>query len=145
MKRFLKLTATVLLLLDGSAAIYGGLNMITEPDGTNMQLSTELLRYSIFDDFLIPGVMLLILIGVSSIYTMVAVITSFKKYWLLVILQGVILACWLIIQIAMIHFISIMHLVLLIVAFLLILTGYDLAPPDNNRSNDGTTEALGRR
>ncbi|MBS1529334.1 MAG: hypothetical protein JSU01_03415 [Bacteroidetes bacterium] len=128
MKLILKITASALLFLTGSAAIYGGFNLVIQPDGNNMQLSTDLLQYSVFDNFLVPGILLLVVVGLFSVYAMVAVITGFKKYWLLVMFQGGILASWLILQIALIHFISVLHLVMLVIAFVLILTGNELAP-----------------
>ena len=136
MKHFGKIIAFVFLLFNGSAAIYGGLNLIIYPDGSKIWLSTDLLQNSVFENFLLPGVMLF-MIGLFSIYTMVAVIISFKKYWVLVMMQGTILALWLVIQLVIIRTITIPHLVMLIVAFLLILTGNAMMPYKNEYKSDG--------
>lgn len=128
MKLRLKIIASALLLLNGSGAVYSGLNMVVYPNGSKIGLPVDLLKHSFFDSFLVPGLVLFSLIGLFNFYALIAVIASFKKYWLIVALQGVILGLWLVVQLAMIHLITIMHIIMMIVALLLIHTGNALAP-----------------
>lgn len=112
MKSVLKVVAALLLLFNGIGAIYGGLNLIIHPDGSSIHLSDELLEYSFFDSYLVPGIVLLLSNGFLSIYIFAALVRSRSKYWRMVALQGVVLILWLIIQIALIRVTHYFHLIM---------------------------------
>lgn len=46
------------------SAIFGGLVLVWDPTGNLIQMPLSLLKYSPFHDFLIPGLILLVLLGV---------------------------------------------------------------------------------
>jgi hypothetical protein len=58
-------------------AIAGGLGLILEPDGSNLGFSVELLNNSPFSDYLIPGIVLFVFIGIGNL---VGGIVSFMRY-----------------------------------------------------------------
>jgi hypothetical protein len=124
MKLLLKIVASVLLLFNGIGALYGGLMMIIYPDGSGIHLSTDLLEYSIFNSYLIPGVVLLLVNGLPSFFIFGAVLFDHKKLWRLVAFQGIVLIAWLIIQILMIHKIFSLHLVMYAVGICLTSEGF---------------------
>jgi len=124
MKLLLKIVASVLLLFNGIGALYGGLMMIMYPDGSGINLSTDLLEHSIFNSFLIPGVVLFLVNGLLSFFIFGAVLFNHKKLWRLVTFQGIVLIGWLIIQILMIHRIYYLHLVMCVVGACLIFQGF---------------------
>lgn len=126
MKRYLKILAFLLLLINASGAIYGGLSMIIYPDGSYIHLSPDLLKYSFFEDYFTPGLILLIANGLLSLYALIAIVVSLKKYWEPVVFQGVILIGWLIIQMALIHMVHYSQLVIFAVGIALILAGTEL-------------------
>lgn len=134
MKRFVKSIALLLLLLNGIGAIYGGMSLVLYPDGSRIHLSPELLKYSFFDDYFIPGLILLTANGLLSLYALIAIVVSLKKYWEPVVLQGVILIGWLIIQMALIHMVHYSQLVIFAIGIALILAGIELFGIDHQNT-----------
>ncbi len=47
--------------------VAGGLGLVTEPNGTNLGFQVEWLSQSPFTDYLIPGIILLVVIGVGNL------------------------------------------------------------------------------
>ncbi len=120
MKPVLKVATVALLLVNGISGVYGGLSLIMYPDGSSMHLSPDLLAFSFFDSYLVPGIILLLTNGFFSIYVFAALILGHKKYWRLVALQGIILILWLVAQIALIRVIHYLHLVMFAVGAALV-------------------------
>jgi hypothetical protein len=56
MKKTLKIISVMLLSINGVGAIYGGLNLITDPSGQSIELPIEWMQITIFKNFLIPGI-----------------------------------------------------------------------------------------
>ncbi len=70
-------TRNILVLLLGFlsiAAIYGGLVLTIYPDGSFFEMTTDILSHSPFENFLIPGIILLVVFGISPIYIIYALI-----------------------------------------------------------------------
>lgn len=57
---------SVLLGILGVGAIFGGLVFVIAPTGAILGIPLSVLRYSPFGDFLIPGLILLIVFGIGS-------------------------------------------------------------------------------
>jgi hypothetical protein len=57
----------ILQLFIGLGAVGGGLGLVLEPSGANLGMPLEMLNYSPLSDFLIPGIVLLIVNGLGSI------------------------------------------------------------------------------
>jgi hypothetical protein len=104
MKTVFKIFASILLLANGLGAIYGGLNLITYPNGSSIQLSLDYLSRSPFNDYLIPGIILFFANGVLSLLAFVTILSHRKNYPLFIAAQGCILTGWIVIQIVLIHF-----------------------------------------
>jgi hypothetical protein len=63
---------SVLIILQfmlGIGAFFGGGALVLSPDGTLLRMPMELLRYSPFHSFLIPGIILLSVLGVLPLIT----------------------------------------------------------------------------
>lgn len=128
MKKFLRITAIVLLIFNGISAIFGGLGLIADPSGGKLQMPLEFLENTPFKDFLIPGIILLTFNGVLSIAIAVLAIIKVKGYAWLVILEGCILTIWLTVQIIMIQsFYPPLHIPYYLTGILLVITGSLLA------------------
>jgi hypothetical protein len=108
-KIFLKILASILLLVNGIGAIYGGGNLIVHPDGGSIQLSLGWLTHSIFDNYLIPGIILFVANGLFSIIVLIKLILKGKRYSLLVMVQGLLLSGWIVVQIMIIQTIYFLH------------------------------------
>ena len=66
----------VLLLLLGIGAIYGGGTLIISPSGELLGLPISLLEPSPFHNFLVPGIILFIVLGIVPCWTAYGLITK---------------------------------------------------------------------
>lgn len=92
-----------LLAFIGVAACFGGGLLIADPAGGLLGLSTSLLESGPFSDYLIPGIVLLVLLGGGSFLTLAAVIRNVPGAPLLVVANGVCITSWILIQIRLIE------------------------------------------
>lgn len=56
------------ITIQSLSAIYGGINLIKDPSGISLKLPIALLTGTIFKDFQIPGILLLLLIALPSMF-----------------------------------------------------------------------------
>ncbi len=124
--RTLRIVLAGLLLFNGLGALFGGYSLMKDPSGSQIQLPANLLEHSPFSSYFIPGLILFCFNGVFSIVALFAVLLKLQKYTFLVILQGLILLTWILVQITMIRTLSYLHFVLGGTAILLIVTGVRL-------------------
>ena len=87
----------------GISAIVLAVPMIIYSDGTPWQMPQSLLDPCFFDTFLIPGIVLFISNGVLSLASLIGVIRRDPGYGWWVMLQGIVLAVWLVVEVAMIR------------------------------------------
>src|SRR5579871_3983840 len=81
-------TAILLLSLNGTVAIFGGLNLICKPDGSTIHLSPTLLNGTPFHNYLLPGLLLFFFNGILSIVALITVSTKMPHFGLVTVLQG---------------------------------------------------------
>jgi len=124
-----RLSALFLLAFNGIGAIYGGLNFILSPDGSGMEMSPDFLKHSPFHDYLIPGIILLVVNGLFSVVTFLLLIMNMQSAPLLVMSQGFLLCGWIFIQVLLIQVIIPLHVIMGSVGILLILLGRLLGRP----------------
>jgi hypothetical protein len=92
-----------LQLFIGLGAVGGGLGLILEPSGANLGMTVEMLSHSHFSDYLIPGLVLLIVNGLGNI---AGCISSFKIFHYaseIALVLGSFLVAWILIQVYWIH------------------------------------------
>lgn len=126
MRSFPRVLSLLLLLLNGTGAVFGGLNLMTHPDGSGMQMSLTLLEHSPFNDFFLPGVILFAANGLSSFFVLVAMVIGMRNVHWLIAAQGAILGGWIVIQVIMIRTIAILHFVFGGIGLVLIICGWIL-------------------
>jgi hypothetical protein len=95
MEKKLRIFSLALLLLLGSIAIGGGWMLISDPSGFSMQLPIGLLSQTPFDNYLVPGIILLVAVGLLSILVGILTIRRSTYYTFWLILVGCILFIWL--------------------------------------------------
>ncbi|HEX7457106.1 MAG TPA: hypothetical protein VF301_01605 [Ginsengibacter sp.] len=122
-QRFVRLFSITLLLLLGISALAGGWGMIGDPSGEALGWTTEMLIYSPFNDYMIPGIMLFLVPGVVSVVIPILVIKKVKTYPFLIIGQGSILLLWIIIQVILIWQFNLLHLICFTTGFLIVVSG----------------------
>ena len=124
MKTIAKLISIFLLLLNGFGAIYGGFLLISDPSGSKLQLPMAFLEHSPFNNYLIPGIILITVNGLFSFITLGAILLKKDKYYWLIIAQSILLGGWIIIQMLMLRiFYPPLHLTFLIIGTCLLLCG----------------------
>jgi len=127
MKTTLKIFIAFLLLINGLGAFYGGYNLILYPDGSSLQLPLEWLKSSPFSDYLIPGILLLVFNGIFSLFVIIWLIIGKRHSALLVVVQGVILTCWIVIQMIMLRSAVGIQIFFLVIGLTFLITGCLLA------------------
>ena len=127
MAKSARIISIALLFFNGVSAIFGGGGMILDPTGTSMQLPIELLEFSPFDNFLIPGIILFTVNGLLNLYVDVLGIRKSKIFPSLTILCGLLLISWLTTQIIMIQdFFVPAHLPYYLIGILMVFLGFKL-------------------
>lgn len=95
MKKTLLASVLGLLLLLGITALAGSYLLISDPSGKALQMPLELLNGTPFSSYLIPGIILLLTSGLSSLIIAWLAIKKTKNYPVWIILQGLVLLIWL--------------------------------------------------
>jgi hypothetical protein len=141
MKTITKITALLLLIVNGIGALYGGFHLIADPSGAGLQMPLSFLEHSPFQSYLIPGIILLIVNGILSFVAIGAVILKPRYYSWFIIIQGIILTGWIIVQVILLRlFYAPMHATFLAVGGLLIGCGLFLG--DSRRQiSDGAPDS----
>lgn len=127
MRTVFKIVVVLLLLFNGIGALYGGYNFITDPSGGKMQIPLSYLEHSPFKDYLIPGIVLFCVNGLLSMLTIAAIILKLSVYPLLVMLQGLLLGGWIVVQMILLQtFFAPLHVPFLLIGLTLMVLGYKL-------------------
>lgn len=94
----------VLLLIQGLGGIAGGLSLTLKPDGSVMGMPTSILDGSPFSDFLVPGLILLLVLGVLPLVAVVGLWLGARWAWYAAVAVGCALMIWILVEITMIPF-----------------------------------------
>ncbi len=129
-----RILTIILLAFNGLGAVYGGIMLISDPSGWKLGLPISLLEDSPFDDFLIPGLLLLIVIGLGSLVVCGLVILRTRKNASWVIIAGFGMAVWIAVQILMIREVHYLHLIYAMAGIILMILGII----DRKRELEGT-------
>ena len=98
-----RILSIILLAFIGLGAVYGGVNLISDPTGWKIGLHTGMLKYSPFKDFLIPGIILFFVLGLGSLFTCAMATLRTARYPLWVIFFGFAIAIWISVQMLMLR------------------------------------------
>jgi len=104
-------------------AFYGGIALLISPDGSMFQMPASLLEKSPFDDFLIPGLILLITFGIIPVYIIYGLIkkpdnlflqrlnllNDYHFAWTFSIYTGIAQIIWINIQTLIFNSVAIIH------------------------------------
>lgn len=115
--------AIFLMLLTAINAVVAGILFIVDPSGQKMGLSPEYLVNSPFSNYLVPGLLLLITNGLLNIMALIACVSKARDYPLLVVLQGVLLCGWIIIQVMLVKNLNFLHVFMFLIGAVLAICG----------------------
>jgi len=122
-KRYLRFTSISLLLLTAMNATVAGVLFINDPSGHKMGMSVSYLMDSPFNSYLIPGIVLLIVNGLLNFIAAYFVFKQKPFAFLLVIIQGILLCGWIVIQVIMVRDISLLHIIMFTIGTILTISG----------------------
>jgi len=131
-----------LLLFNAIGAYYGSYMLITDPTGENIKMPLQYLEGSFFNDYFIPGIILLVVNGLLPTIAGIGLIIrrpnmplpgfSIVKNqlwaWSLSLISGLGLMIWIGVQIAMIGYLKEMPIQAIYGALGLAITGLTLLP-----------------
>ena len=122
MSKRLFIALGILQTFIGIGAVAGGLALVLDPSGGNLQMPLYLLDNTPFADFLVPGIVLFAVNGLGSLAGAVASFTRRRYAGEVAIALGAFLVAWILVQvywIAGIHWLHWLYLSLGIVEALL--------------------------
>jgi len=94
----------VLLLFQGLGGLGGGLSLTIRPDGSIMQMPVSLLDGSPFADYLIPGLILLLVLGVLPLVALAGLWLRRTWAWYAAFVVGCGLMIWILVEITIIPY-----------------------------------------
>jgi hypothetical protein len=97
-------TLLALLVVQGLGGLGGGLALTVKPDGSIMQMPLSYLDGSPFSDFLIPGLVLLLVLGVLPLVAAVGVWRRRTWGWFAAFFVGCALMIWILVEITIVPF-----------------------------------------
>jgi len=92
------------LVFQGLSGLGGGLLLVVDPTGANIGLPLESLEGSPFPDFLVPGLVLLSLLGVGPLLVTLALRRGHPWAWPASLGVGAMLLVWLAVQILVVGY-----------------------------------------
>jgi hypothetical protein len=110
LRSYLKYIALLLLLLNGIGAFIGGIPMVLHPDGSANGISLTYLEHSPFTDYLIPGIVLVLVNGVCSILVLIGLLLNVRHHSWWVMGQGIVLTGWIEVQMVMLREVNFLHI-----------------------------------
>ena len=94
----------VLLLIQGLGGLAGGLSLTLRPDGSIMKMPVSYLEGSPFSDFLIPGLVLLLVLGVLPLVAVGGLWMRRSWAWYAAFAVGCGLMVWILVEITIVPF-----------------------------------------
>ncbi len=94
----------IFVLLEGISGLYGGIALIIDPSGGQIGLPSTWLEGSPFKDYLIPGIILLTVLGVFPLITTMGLINGTRKALISSRLIGYALVIWIAVEILIIGY-----------------------------------------
>lgn len=147
MKKALRIISIFLLFLTGINAVVAGLLFVLEPGGQKMGMTTEYLNHTPFGTYLLPGIILFLFNGVLNLLAAVHAIRVGRHYMQWIIIQGIILCGWIVIQVIMVKDLNVLHLTMLLTGLIIIYCGLKLIAIERGsvaifrkKTNPGLTE-----
>lgn len=107
--RSARVLAIFLLLVNGTAALFGGWSLMIDPTGAELGLPVEWRSRLPFGDYFVPGMLLFVLNGVLSVTAAVATISQSRGHEKFVITQGIVLTLWILIQVVIVDATKFLH------------------------------------
>lgn len=97
---------TILFILVSFLAlstVVAALLLMSAPDGSLLSLTTDILSHTVFKDFLLPGLLLIIFVGVINLIALYYNLINHKSKYNISIAGGVMILLWIVVQYSIIQ------------------------------------------
>ncbi len=84
----------ILVVFQGLSGIFGGIGLVLDPSGQSLQIPIEWLEGSPFHDYLIPGLILFVILGIYPLILLIGLAKKSSWAWLGSLFLGVALIIW---------------------------------------------------
>lgn len=132
----------LLQLFIAISGIAGGIGLVLEPNGASLGFTTAQLTHAPFQDYLVPGLTLLFIIGVGNLFGSVASFLRYRYTGELSVFLGGFLAMWIIMQVFWLGLVSWLQPLYFVLGCGELLLGWRMrrnlptqSPNDNNELN----------
>lgn len=141
MKRITTLNAAfgIFQAFNGLSGLLGGFMLINDPTGGSLYMKLEWLQQTPFQNFLIPGIVLFLLVGVANTTGAWITFKKKKKRAQFGIVFGVILMVWIISQVAWIGYKDFLQPLYFSTGLLQAISGFVLMKTINDNKNSANT------
>ena len=92
------------ILLQGLSGVVGGIGLVSDPTGSNVQIPVSWLEGSPFNNYLIPGLILLSVLGVFPLIVLYGLWARLSWSWTAAMLVGMALVIWILVEILIIGY-----------------------------------------
>lgn len=93
-----------LVVFQGLSGIFGGIGLVVDPTGATLQIPLEWLSGSPFPDYLVPGIVLLLVLGIYPLAVFYGLFKRNQLAWYGSLLLGIALMIWLGVEIIVIGY-----------------------------------------
>jgi hypothetical protein len=123
MKKSFRKISIFLLAFVGISALPSGIALLLDPSGKSLHMSTALLVNSPFKDFVIPGAVLMCVLGIGSFAVLIILIRRKRPAPELDLFAGAILMGWVLFEMAFIEKLHVFQFLYLSIALILVFLG----------------------
>lgn len=123
-ERPLTILTFIVLLFTGIGALAGGIPLILDPSGETMGFSLKLLHGSPFANYLIPGILLFVVIGIGTLAAAFVLWRKPEISWITTMTAGTALIIWILVQVSIIGYASILQPIFFIIGVLEFVLGF---------------------
>lgn len=90
--------SVIILLINGIFGCIGGISLILDPTGGILGMSLHQLLFLPFKDYLVPGILLLIINGISSLLVAFLALKKTRNVSVFIFTQGIVSTAWIIFE-----------------------------------------------
>jgi len=95
-----------LVAFQGLSGIAGGIGLIADPTGRAIGLDPAWLDGSRFPDYFVPGVILLVVLGIGPLLAAIGILRRLAWAWPASLLVGTALIVWIVVEVAIVGYIA---------------------------------------
>ena len=124
MIKLLSIVSIFLLFFTGITASISGFMLIYDSSGRPLRMNAAILSGSPFDSFFLPGIILFLFLGISSILIAFFVINDHTYSTKMILYQGIVVIAWIVVQVIMINQFYYLQLIYVLIGLALSFIGY---------------------